>query len=139
MDLKETFISYLWAFIGRPYIWAGNGSPQMFGGFDCSGLVLEGLWAMGIYSGVDVTAEGLRNYSIKNFKSSSLNERGALLFFGSNGMASHVAVALGCGLMIEAGGAGREASKPELSKGFVRVRPISGRRGIMAAYMPNFG
>lgn len=139
MELKEIFINYLLAFLGRPYIWAGDGSPRLFGGFDCSGLVLEGLWACGLYSGQDTTAEGLRQWCAKDLNTVGYKDRGALLFFGSNSKASHVAVSIGGGLMIEAGGAGSEAKTPETSKGFVRVRPIGSRRGLIAAYMPNFG
>jgi len=43
MSLTE----YLKHFIGTPYIWAGDGTGTKSQGFDCSGLVLEGLYALG--------------------------------------------------------------------------------------------
>ena len=52
-----TLTEYLKHFIGRPYIWSGDGTGKTANGFDCSGLVLEGLWALGLYTGSDVTAK----------------------------------------------------------------------------------
>ena len=43
-----TISEYALKFVGRPYIWGGDGSGKCGGGFDCSGLVLECLWAFGI-------------------------------------------------------------------------------------------
>ena len=56
MDLVE----YAKCFIGRPYIWAGNGSGKNAGGFDCSGLVVECLQAVGVLAnGSDYSAKTL--------------------------------------------------------------------------------
>ena len=120
---------YLKKFIGRPYIWGGNGSGKTHGGFDCSGLVLEGLWALGLYSGTDTTAQGLYNNLVKlaNWKEGNIDHAndGDLLFFGkSTSKITHVAVALGDGLMLEAGGGGSKCTTETNSTGFVRVRPI---------------
>lgn len=120
---------YLKNFIGRCYIWGGNGSGKTHGGFDCSGLVLEGLWALGLYSGTDTTAQGLYNNLVKtaNWKEGNIDHAndGDLLFFGkSTSKITHVAVALGDGLMLEAGGGGSKCTTETNSTGFVRVRPI---------------
>ena len=125
MSLTE----YLKTFIGRCYIWGGNGSGKTHGGFDCSGLVLEGLWALGLYSGTDTTAQGLYNNLVKSATWRECNidhaNDGDLLFFGkSTSKITHVAVALGDGLMLEAGGGGSKCTTEENSTGFVRVRPI---------------
>ncbi|MBR4009127.1 MAG: C40 family peptidase, partial [Fibrobacter sp.] len=56
-----TLSEYALKFVGRPYVWGGDGSGKCGGGFDCSGLVLEGLWALGLYDGKDVTAQGLHD------------------------------------------------------------------------------
>ena len=49
---------YALAFLGRPYIWGGDGSGRFHGGFDCSGLVVECLQATGWLQG-DHTAQGI--------------------------------------------------------------------------------
>ena len=38
-----TISEYAQKFIGRSYIWGGDGSGKCGGGFDCSGLVLAGI------------------------------------------------------------------------------------------------
>ena len=124
-----TLTEYLSKFIGRCYIWGGNGSGKTHGGFDCSGLVLEGLWALGLYSGTDTTAQGLYNNLVKlaNWKEGNIDHANDcdLLFFGkSTSKITHVAVALGDGLMLEAGGGGSKCTTETNSTGFVRVRPI---------------
>jgi cell wall-associated NlpC family hydrolase len=126
-----TLTEYLKHFIGTPYIWGGNGTGKTSGGFDCSGLVLEGLWAMGMYSGSDTTAQGLYNSLVKSGKWEGADwsnaHDGDILFFGkSMSKITHVAVALGDGLMIEAGGGGSSCKSVATSTGFVRIRPIRG-------------
>lgn len=129
-------VEYLSRFIGRPYIWAGDGTGPKNMGFDCSGLVLEGLWAFGYYDGQDMTADGIRKWCSKNHDAvpQKWASRGDLLFFGSDGSASHCAVCIGDGLMLEAGGGGRSCLTEATSTGFVRVRPMSRRSDLMAAY-----
>lgn len=126
---------YLKTFIGRPYIWGGNGSGKTSGGFDCSGLILEGLWAFGLYAGTDTTAQGLYDHLTKTalWKDGHIDHAGDgdLLFFGkSTAKITHVAVALGDGLMLEAGGGGSSCKTAATSTGFVRIRPI--RKDVVA-------
>lgn len=130
------FVDYLLKFIGRPYIWAGDGTQQYFEGFDCSGIVLEGLWAFGIYNGNDTNSQGLKNWCVSNGWSNILQknlQRGDLVFFGKQGI-SHVAVALGDGLMLEAGGGSSTCVSLQTSTGFVRIRPVSRRKDFLCAY-----
>lgn len=121
-------VSYLMHFLGRPYIWSGDGSGKCGGGFDCSGLVLEGLWALGLYDGKDTTAQGLHDSLVKKGWTYKIENRlfqESILFFGDNDKKiTHVAVAVGDGLMIEAGGGGSKCKTPATSTGMVRVRPI---------------
>lgn len=138
MSKKDSFIKYLYRFLGRPYIWGGDGSGSKAGGFDCSGFVLEGLWAFGIYSGKDTNSDGLRKYASKAWPKCSSTTQGAVLFFGTEKQATHVAVSIGGGLMIEAGGGGNKCTFLENSTGFVRIRPVSNRADYLAAYMPDF-
>lgn len=130
-----TLTEYLSKFIGRCYIWGGNGTGKTAHGFDCSGLVLEGLWAFGLYSGSDTTAQGLYDHLNKTatWKEGNVDHAndGDLLFFGkSTSKITHVAVALGDGLMLEAGGGGSSCKTAATSTGFVRIRPI--RKDVVA-------
>lgn len=130
-----TLTEYLKHFIGRPYIWAGDGTGPKHNGFDCSGLVLEGLWALGLYTGPDVSAQGLYNYLTKTavWKEGSVDNarENDILFFGkSTSKITHVAVAMGDGLMLEAGGGGSSCKTATASTGFVRIRPI--RKDVIA-------
>ena len=128
-------VSYLMHFLGRPYIWSGDGSGKCGGGFDCSGLVLEGLWALGLYDGKDTTAQGLHDALVKKRWTSKIENRffqESILFFGDNDKKiTHVAVAVGDGLMIEAGGGGSKCKTLATSTGMVRVRPI--RKDLVSA------
>lgn len=133
-----TLTEYLSHFIGRPYIWSGDGTGPKHNGFDCSGLVLEGLWALGLYTGSDVSAQGLYNFLVKlpNWKLGDISRTndGDLLFFGKSLKSiTHVAVALGNGLMIEAGGGGSKCTTASNSTGFVRVRPIANRKDCLVS------
>ena len=130
-----TLSEYLLRFIGHPYIWGGNGSGSCHGGFDCSGLVLEGLWALGILPKGDLTAQGINDklYSMGWRQGLSVKE-GDVLFFGKDlHHITHVAIAIGNGLMVEAGGGGSKCKTAATSTGMVRVRPISWRKDLVAA------
>jgi cell wall-associated NlpC family hydrolase len=131
-----TLTEYLKHFIGRPYIWSGDGTGPKHNGFDCSGLVLEGLWAMGLYTGSDISAQGIYNFFSKKWKTRlpKNSKDGDLLFFGKSVKSiTHVAVALGNGLMIEAGGGGSKCDTASNSTGFVRVRPITNRKDCLVS------
>lgn len=128
---------YLKYFIGCPYIWGGDGTGKHHGGFDCSGLVLEGLWALGLYTGHDTSAQGLyNNLSVTDGWKPSDPARlsdGDLLFFGKSiGSITHTAVSLGDGLMLEAGGGGSKCTSETNSTGFVRIRPVANRKDLVA-------
>lgn len=136
--MKE-FLEYAQKFVGRPYIWGGDGSGKKSSGFDCSGLVLECLTAFGYYDGPDTTADGLRKWceSKKWFKVSDIEKQGlcpgALVFFGTS-KATHVAIAINEKLMVEAGGGGSKCVSADTSTGFVRIRPISSRKDFLVAF-----
>ena len=131
-----TISEYSLKFLGRPYIWGGDGSGKCGGGFDCSGLVVECLRAFG-HVDCDCTAQGLHDrllvkwerVCLLDWKSASSD----LLFFGkSESKITHVAIAIGDGLMVEAGGGGAKCKTLETSTGMVRIRPISSRKDIVA-------
>lgn len=135
----NAMLDYARKFIGRPYIWGGDGTTKKDGGFDCSGFALECLTAFGYYDGPDTTADGLRKWCDQHkwFKVENVGKQGlcpgALVFFGS-AKATHVAIALDEKLMIEAGGGGSKCVSAGTSTGFVRIRPISGRKDFLCAY-----
>lgn len=132
-----TISEYAQKFIGAPYIWAGDGSGAKFNGWDCSGLVLECLWALGILPQKDMTAQGIHDAIMD--KSGHVVPRmyiaaDDLLFFGKDvHHITHVAIALDNLLMVEAGGGGSKCKTPATSTGMVRVRPIESRRDLVAA------
>ena len=131
MSLAE----YAQKFIGRPYIWGGDGSGKCGGGFDCSGLVIECLWAFGKLPKGDLTAQGINDklYSMGWRQGLSIKE-GDVLFFGKGDEhITHVAIAIGNGLMVEAGGGGSKCKTPATSTGMVWVRPIAWRDNLVAA------
>ena len=134
-----TLTEYLSHFIGRSYIWAGDGTGPKYQGWDCSGLVLEGLYAMGWYTGKDISAQGLHDFLAKSndWHACSVGKAGDgdILFFGKSTKAiTHVAVALGNGLLIEAGGGGSKCTTASNSTGFVRVRPVTNRKDCVAVF-----
>lgn len=133
--MSSKITEYAGRFIGAPYVWGGDGSGKCGGGFDCSGLVLECLWAFGLYDGPDTTAQGL--YKALKKKGwmevpRKLESEADVLFFGKDAEhITHTALAIGEGLMIEAGGGGSKCKTPATSTGKVQVRPI--RANIIAA------
>jgi peptidoglycan DL-endopeptidase CwlO len=138
MSKKEIAIEYAKSFIGKPYIWGGDGSGKK-GGFDCSGFVLEVLWSVGAYIGGDTTAQNLLNYARKSWTKSASNEKGGIAFFGKSASAiTHVTFCIGNNLMIEAGGGGSDCKTAETSTGFVRMRPITNRKDLVAVYLPTW-
>lgn len=132
-----TIADYALKFVGRPYIWGGDGSGKCGGGFDCSGLVLECLWAIGKLPKGDLTAQGIHDAIMD--KSGHVVPRmyiaaNDLLFFGKDAKhITHVAIALDNCLMVEAGGGGSKCTSPANSTGMVRVRPIASRKDLVAA------
>lgn len=128
---------YALKFLGRPYVWGGDGSGKFDGGFDCSGLVVECLRAFG-YINCDLTAQGLYRHLSARWNLLGLTTYKSLpsdvLFFGKNIYEiTHVAIAIGDNLMVEAGGGGFKCKSAETSTGMVRIRPISSRKDLVAA------
>lgn len=130
-----TISEYALKFLGHPYIWGGDGSGRCFGGFDCSGLAVECLRAFGVVN-CDLTAQGLYDYLTYVCKKIDFLdwESSDILFFGKSlREITHVAIAIGDGLMVEAGGGGAKCKTLETSTGMVRIRPISSRKDFLAA------
>jgi len=104
--LRTKAVWYLCKFIDQPYIWGGD---DPIAGFDCSGLAMEVLTAVGIYQrgGIDKPAHGI----YLDFKD---NEKpkiyaGCLAFwFNEIGRACHVAMAINDLFIIHAAGGGKK-------------------------------
>ncbi len=133
MDLVE----YAKCFIGRPYIWGGDGSGKNAGGFDCSGLVVECLQAVGVLAnGSDYSAKTLYKHLLsqgwvkvpRGFETAS-----DLCFWGkAEASITHVSIAIGSRQHLEAGGGGSGSKTAATSTGMVRVRPLSSRGDLLA-------
>lgn len=132
-----TISEYAQKFIGKSYVWGGDGSGKCGGGWDCSGLVLECLWAFGKIDSKDRTAQGIHDHLSEKWYGEVPKEFIAandILFFGKDtSHITHVAIAIGDGLMVEAGGGGSKCKTPATSSGMVRVRPIASRKDLVAA------
>ena len=132
-----TISEYAQKFIGKSYIWGGDGSGAKFNGWDCSGLVLECLQAFGILPSGDKTAQGIYEALCKKGWVSVPSKAVAhddVLFFGKDlKHITHVAIAIGGGLMVEAGGGGSKCKTAATSTGMVRIRPIAWRKDLVAA------
>lgn len=128
MSLREFMVDYGMRFVGKPYIWGGSGVI----GFDCSGLVQECLAAVGLDPKGDQTANGLRIA----FKSKTVHapDIGVLAFFGTKESATHVALCIGNGLMLEAGGGGKACVDIKSANNLgamVRVRALTNRNDLI--------
>ena len=131
---SRVFTSYIKRFIGLPYHWGGD---DPIDGFDCSGLVIEGLKAIGmVQRGYDDTAAGLfRKFMPKKvYKARS----GVLAFYGS-GHVTHIAICIDGKHVVEAGGGG-SATNTRIDaadqNAYIRVRPLHYRSDFMGLADP---
>jgi cell wall-associated NlpC family hydrolase len=101
-------IAYARAQLGKPYVYAAAGP----GAFDCSGLVMA---AFG-FAGINLPHYSGAQYELLPHISLAAVQPGDLLFWGIGG-SQHVAIYVGLGRILEAGGTGHD----------VHVGPIWGR------------
>lgn len=138
MSKRETAISIAWHYLGRPYIWGGD-NPA---GFDCSGLVIECMKAVGVLPRRgDWSAEGL--YQLWRYNQIGPEPQpGDMVFWADeSGRHIHVEMAIGDGLSIGASGGGSWATDPveALRRGaFIKVRPYATRGGIFHFANPGY-
>ncbi len=110
----ETFVNAARSYLGDEYVWGGAG-PKGYG-MDCSGLVLQALYAAGLDpQPISVDQHVLPDYrtSVELFNHPRLShrplaevQRGDLVFYTNNstGRINHVAIYLGGGQLLEAAG-----------------------------------
>ena len=131
-----TIVEYALKFLGRPYVWGGDGSGQYGSGFDCSGLVVECLQAFGAVEG-DFTAQALYKHLLAQGWTKvpqNLVNAADVLFWGkSEAFVTHVSLAASNWQHVEAGGGGSKCKTAETSTGIVRLRPIAARKDFVAA------
>jgi len=131
-ETTDILIHYAKTFIGKPYLWGGNGVR----GFDCSGFVQEVLKCVGLDPKGDQTAQGLYNYFTKRSKGSGV-AAGSLLFWGRDiDRITHVSIAIDYFYHIEAGGGNSKTINKEIAEkqgAMVRIRPLNSRKDLIAA------
>lgn len=131
----DILYDYAMSFVGRPYRWGGD---DPMAGFDCSGLVVEILQAMGaINHGSDYTAHDL--YRLFEHAGTSTPDLGVLAFYGSTQRITHVGFCLDERLMLESGGGGRRTLTVEdaiKQNAYIRVRPFDYRRDLVGLKWP---
>jgi cell wall-associated NlpC family hydrolase len=140
MNKREQFLIYMMNFIGLPYIWGGS-NPKV--GLDCSGLVQILLGWLHLDPPGDQTADGLMRYFSQHGTAiaSVVNAQlGDLVFYGASPTkATHIAMVLGNGLMIEAGGGGSKCTTPEIARKLgasIRVSQIKRRGDLIKIVRP---
>jgi cell wall-associated NlpC family hydrolase len=137
-DNQLILFHYALSMVGKPYIWGGDNALQ---GFDCSGLVIELLKAIGAAPPSDTTAQGIYNHFKTNCTIGSQNF-GALCFYGKSlSEITHIGFLLSENLMIEAGGGGSKITtigEALRADAVVRVRPVNFRRDLVCVIRPKY-
>lgn len=127
--MRFDFVNYFFHFIGSRYQWTGEGPYNV--GFDCSGLVQEGLRAFGFVGSEDRNSQTLYEFLLsKGHKHAlSLFSAGDIVFFGKDLKSiTHIGVMINNWQYIEAGG----GDSKTVDKGMVRIRPLTWRKDRVA-------
>jgi cell wall-associated NlpC family hydrolase len=124
---KEWFMRYEMSLLNTAYLWGGD-DPT---GFDCSGMVVEGLKCVGLLDEhEDLTADAMwRRFSKKH--ETNQPERGCLAFWFDGHKATHVAVCLTNEMCLTANGGGSKTltlADAIKQNAFVTFRPIKHRK-----------
>ncbi|MCJ7687752.1 MAG: C40 family peptidase [Clostridiaceae bacterium] len=117
---KSNLISYAYNFIGRPYVWGGEGPRS----FDCSGFTKY------IYKEFGVNLPHYTGSQIGKGSSVSREnlEQGDLIFFNTDGKASHVGIYVGGGDFIHASSGSKKVTVSNLSQSYYNKRFAGARR-----------
>ena len=122
----EAMIGYAWNQTGSSYTWGGAGPYDQ--GFDCSGLVLQSLYAAGLDpQPIDVikhawpsyrTSQELYAYPRFQHVPLSQRQRGDLIFYTTSGTVTHVAIYLGDDMIVHTDWMGRPARMQHITAGY---------------------
>lgn len=111
-DCIEAMITTAYKYLNTPYVIGASGAPGT--GVDCSGLVMQGLYAAGVdlspinpirhsQPGYEYESRNMWTLSTMKHVSYAERQRGDLIFYqNSNGVIIHVAIYLGNDQVIEA-------------------------------------
>lgn len=125
--MRFEFVIYLGHFIGSRYQWTGEGPYNV--GFDCSGLVQEGLRAFAFVGKEDRSSQELFLFLRGRGKEIKKPQVGDIVFFGKDiNSITHIGVMINNWQYIEAGG----GDSKTVDKGMVRVRPLTWRSDLVA-------
>jgi cell wall-associated NlpC family hydrolase len=137
--MNQETIRYLESLYKLPYRFGGD---EPFRGFDCSGLVMEGLKAAGMpLPSADMTSQQLHDFfSFEGIK--GIMGPGSLCFYGeSNKNVSHVTIMINTWQCIGANGGHSSTdtlSAAILKKAFIKLRPFDYRKDLIGIYMPRY-
>ena len=127
-ELANEMVKYAKSFYGVQYRWGGDDTIE---GFDCSGLVIECLQAVGMFPfGQDTDANGLYEYYVSRGTLPEVPAPGCLVFYFKNGRACHIGIYATMGLYITADGGRSTTLSAEVAaeqNAFVKLRPVSSR------------
>ena len=122
----EAMIGYAWNQTGSSYTWGGAGPYDQ--GFDCSGLVLQSLYAAGLDpQPIDVikhawpsyrTSQELYAYPYFQHVPLAQRQRGDLIFYTTSGTVTHVAIYLGDDMIVHTDWMGRPARMQHITAGY---------------------
>lgn len=124
--LRTKAVDYLQRFIGLPYVWGGD---DPLAGFDCSGLIVEVLQAVGLLPhGSDFSADAL----YERFESGAIERgyAGCLVFWYSDDKIVHVEMMVDDFHAVGASGGGSKTKTIADAiehNAFVKQRPLSYR------------
>lgn len=132
---RELFVDYAWKFIGTFYIWGGD-DPS---GFDCSGLVVECLKAVGqLPRSGDWTAEAIWQ-RFANQRVAEPSKGCLVLWKNAEGRAIHVEICINKQLSLGASGGGSRTLTVQDAidqNAFIKIRPMASRSGILGFIDP---
>lgn len=131
-ELIDFGLEYIMRYTGNWYKWGGNGPV-----FDCSGLAMEYLKAIGAMPRKsDHTAQNM--FHVLRIPCNA--ERGSLVFYGRGAYSiDHVEICLNESFTVGASGGGRSTNTVAdaiRDNAFIKVRPININRGIVGYRKP---